>query len=107
MHPLHAVRISMSKVTVLTFARYYLPGFKAGGPIRTLSNMVEALGDEFDFRIVCSDRDFMDRAAYPTCCLGELDSSRKGLGVLHTSYPVGCVTVEAPTPRHSTRHRLP
>lgn len=56
----------MSKVTVLTFARYYLPGFKAGGPIRTISNMVEALGDEFDFRIICSDRDFMDGAAYPS-----------------------------------------
>lgn len=55
----------MSKVTVLTFARYYLPGFKAGGPIRTLSNIVEALGDEFNFRIVCSDRDFMDAVAYP------------------------------------------
>ncbi|MBX3349511.1 MAG: glycosyltransferase [Nitrospira sp.] len=54
----------MAKITVLTFARYYLPGFKAGGPIRTISNMVEALGDEFDFRIVCSDRDFMDGSAY-------------------------------------------
>jgi glycosyltransferase involved in cell wall biosynthesis len=27
--------------------------------------MVEALGDEFDFRIVCSDRDFLGSAPYP------------------------------------------
>ena len=50
---------------VLTFARYYLPGYKAGGPIRTISNLVEALGDEIDFRIVTSDRDANDPAPYP------------------------------------------
>lgn len=42
---------------VLTFNKYYLPGYRAGGPIRTLSNMVERLGKEIDFRIVTLDRD--------------------------------------------------
>jgi glycosyltransferase involved in cell wall biosynthesis len=49
---------------VLIFARYYLPGFLAGGPIRSLANLVQALGDEFDFRIVTLDRDAKARAAY-------------------------------------------
>lgn len=49
---------------VLTFAGGYLPGFKAGGPIRSLANMVEHLGDEFDFRIVAPDRDLGDRVAF-------------------------------------------
>ena len=53
------------KPTVLVFARFYLPGFKAGGPIRTIANLVEALGDDIDFRIVTSDRDATDRAPYP------------------------------------------
>lgn len=35
---------------ILTLADYYLPGYKAGGPIRTLANMVDMLGDEFKFR---------------------------------------------------------
>jgi glycosyltransferase involved in cell wall biosynthesis len=50
---------------VLAFARFYLPGYKAGGPIRTIANLVEALGDEIDFRIVTSDRDANDPAPYP------------------------------------------
>lgn len=54
-----------TKPVVLTFVRYYLPGYKAGGPLRTISNMVEALGDEFDFRIVTSDRDATDTEPYP------------------------------------------
>jgi glycosyltransferase involved in cell wall biosynthesis len=54
----------MSRPIILTFVRYYLPGFKSGGPIRSIANMVEALGDEFEFRIVTSDRDSLDVAPY-------------------------------------------
>jgi len=42
---------------VLVLTNHYLPGFRAGGPIRTIRNLVAALGDEFDFRILTSDRD--------------------------------------------------
>ncbi|SHM80742.1 glycosyltransferase [Bradyrhizobium lablabi] len=45
---------------VLAFNRHYLPGFKAGGPIRSLSNMVEVLGDEIEFFIGTTDRDLGD-----------------------------------------------
>jgi glycosyltransferase involved in cell wall biosynthesis len=54
----------MGRPIILTFVRYYLPGFKSGGPIRSIANMVEALGDEFEFRIVTSDRDSLDVAPY-------------------------------------------
>jgi hypothetical protein len=54
----------MSRPIVLVFVRYYLPGFKAGGPIRSIDNLVGHLGDEFDFHIVTSDRDLGDVAAY-------------------------------------------
>jgi glycosyltransferase involved in cell wall biosynthesis len=52
------------KPVVLTFVRYYLPGFRSGGPIRTISNLVERLGDEFEFRIITQDRDHGDREPY-------------------------------------------
>lgn len=42
---------------VLVFSRHYLPGFRAGGPVRSVSNLVHALRDEFDFRVVCMNRD--------------------------------------------------
>lgn len=51
---------------ILTFNKFYLPGYRAGGPIRTLANMVDRLGDYFDFRIVTLDRDAGDTNPYPT-----------------------------------------
>ena len=45
------------KPVILTFVGIYLPGYKSGGPLRTIANIAEALGDEFDFRIVTADRD--------------------------------------------------
>ena len=50
--------------TVLILVGYYLPGYKSGGPVRSISNFVEKLGDEFDFKIITSDRDFGDREPY-------------------------------------------
>lgn len=50
---------------VLAFNRHYLPGFKAGGPIRSLANMAEALGDEIRFFIATTDRDLGDAEPYP------------------------------------------
>lgn len=52
------------KPTILTFVGAYLPGYKAGGPIRTIANMVGWLGDRFDFRIITSDRDVDDNSPY-------------------------------------------
>lgn len=50
---------------VLAMIDWYLPGFKGGGPIRSLANMVTALRGDFDFRVVTSDSDYGDREAYP------------------------------------------
>jgi glycosyltransferase involved in cell wall biosynthesis len=52
------------KPIVLILARYYLPGSKAGGPIRSIGNVVHALSDAFDFRIVTSDRDHTDTSPF-------------------------------------------
>ena len=55
----------MNDVYILTLVAYYLPGYKAGGPIQTLANMVGKLGDEFQFKIITADRDFDDTKPYP------------------------------------------
>lgn len=49
---------------ILIFTGYYLPGFKGGGPIRTIANMVDQLGDEFNFALYTADRDLGDSAPY-------------------------------------------
>jgi len=66
----NAISLRMPRPIILTFIGRYLPGYKAGGALRTVANMAEALSDEFDFRIVTSDRDSGDDAPYPSidCC---------------------------------------
>lgn len=50
--------------TILALVHYYLPGYKSGGPIRTIANIVDHLGDDFNFRIITSDRDALDEKPY-------------------------------------------
>jgi glycosyltransferase involved in cell wall biosynthesis len=45
------------KPKILIFCDYYLPGYKSGGGMRTIVNMVERLHTEFDFFIVTRDHD--------------------------------------------------
>jgi glycosyltransferase involved in cell wall biosynthesis len=57
-------------MTILAFTNWYLPGYKGGGPIRSISNMAHYLGDEFRFKIVTADRDFGDTSPYPAVLPG-------------------------------------
>lgn len=50
---------------ILILAGRYLPGYKDGGPVRTLINLTDLLGDEYDFRLVVLDRDHGDTKPYP------------------------------------------
>lgn len=42
----------------------YLPGYKDGGPVRTIKNLTDCLGDEYDIRILTNDRDHGDISSY-------------------------------------------
>lgn len=43
---------------------WYLPGYKAGGPVRTVANMVSQLAGELEFWIVTRDRDLGEARPY-------------------------------------------
>jgi len=49
---------------VLIFTRYYLPAYKAGGPVRSVVNLIQQLKDKIHFKIICSDRDNGDQKPY-------------------------------------------
>jgi glycosyltransferase involved in cell wall biosynthesis len=49
----------------------YLPGYKAGGPIRSIANLVAALGQEFEFKIVALDRDLGEKTPFPGVTTGQ------------------------------------
>lgn len=56
--------MGLHRMKILVFVSHYLPGHKSGGPVRTIANMTEALGDQFEFRIITSDRDLGDETSY-------------------------------------------
>jgi glycosyltransferase involved in cell wall biosynthesis len=63
--------------TILTVIDYYLPSYKAGGPVRSIANAVEMLGDEFEFKVVTSDRDLGDGAPFDKIRNGQWTSVGK------------------------------
>ena len=42
----------------------YLPGYKDGGPVRSIKNLVDRLGTEYEFHILTVDRDHGDTEPY-------------------------------------------
>ena len=53
------------KKDILIITGRYLPGYKDGGPVRTIKNLTDYLGNEYNFRILTADRDHGDEAPYP------------------------------------------
>lgn len=43
---------------------WFLPGYLAGGPIQSIATLSAQLGDEVNFRIITTDRDFQSGTAY-------------------------------------------
>jgi glycosyltransferase involved in cell wall biosynthesis len=54
-----------NKKRILVCIDWYEPGFKAGGPIRSVVNMVNALKLEFEFYILTTAYDLGEDAPYP------------------------------------------
>lgn len=52
------------KLKILIFIDWYKPGFKAGGPIRSVSNLVSQLNNEYDFYIITRNTDYLETTPY-------------------------------------------
>src|SRR5688500_2857751 len=63
-HGIHC-RAEMKKTPVPVLMDWYKPFFKAGGPVRSMVNLVEHLQGTIDFHIVTGDRDYMAEAPPP------------------------------------------
>lgn len=72
-----SISVPSTRPVILTFARHYLPGYKGGGPIRSIANMVEWIGNRYDFRIVTSDRDYTEPCPYPGVDIGVWNEAGK------------------------------
>lgn len=55
---------------VLLFTGFYLPGYKGGGPIKTIKNLCSKVNKEITFNIITSDRDLGDTSSYTSVNCG-------------------------------------
>ncbi|MBI5302893.1 MAG: glycosyltransferase family 4 protein [Chloroflexi bacterium] len=76
---------------ILVVVGAYLPGYKGGGPIRSIANLVERMGDEYTFSIVTLDRDVGESQPYSSIKHGEWQ-------------PVGKACVRYLTPQQQSLH---
>ncbi len=56
--------LNPEKKSVLVFIDWFLPGDKAGGPVRSCANLIDHLGNEFNFSVVTRDTDYTDAIPY-------------------------------------------
>ena len=54
---MHSHHTEEAKPKILVICNYYLPGYKRGGSLRTIVNMVDRLRERFEFWIVTLDHD--------------------------------------------------
>lgn len=55
----------ISKPTLLILVDWFIPGFKAGGPIQSCVNLCRALQDQFNIYVLTTDTDHGDTMPYP------------------------------------------
>ena len=75
----------MAKKKILIFIDWYLPGYKAGGPVQSVANLVENLKDEFDFSIITRDTDYCESSPYSNVKSDEWNILPNGIKVYYIS----------------------
>ncbi len=75
----------MEKKKIIIFIDWYLPGYKAGGPIQSVSNLVDHLKDEFDFYIVTRDTDYCESIPYSDIISNQWNVTESGVNVFYFS----------------------
>lgn len=56
--------MNTNKTKLLIFCDWYAPAFKAGGPIRSIVNLVDRLKDQYDIHIFTADRDINEKKPF-------------------------------------------
>jgi glycosyltransferase involved in cell wall biosynthesis len=75
----------VKKKKILILIDWYLPGYKAGGPIQSVSNLVEHLKSEFDFLIITRNTDYCETTPYPNIKSNEWNDIEPGVQIYYFS----------------------
>ena len=75
----------MTKKKILLFIDWYIPGYKAGGPIQSVANLVEQLKDVVDFSIVTRNTDYCETEPYKGIKSNEWTTTENGTRIYYFS----------------------
>ncbi len=84
MDPPQAAESASRSNRVLVLCDHFLPGFHAGGPVRSIANLVSRLGGHLSFGIITRDRDLGAAQPYDDCPVDEW-TDRHGTKVHYVS----------------------
>jgi glycosyltransferase involved in cell wall biosynthesis len=76
----------LNKPKIAVLIDWYLPGTKAGGPVRSVYSLVELLKDEFEFYIITTNVDLGEKEPYKTVDADKL-FSKSGINYYYFSKP--------------------
>jgi len=70
---------------VLSTCEVFEPGYRGGGPIRSLSRLIESISSDIDLRLVTRDRDLGSSSPYPELSGKWIERSHSRVFYLNTS----------------------
>ena len=76
---------STKRKKIVVLIDWYLPGYKAGGPIQSVASMVARMKDEFDFAIITSDTDASETSPLAGVKSDEWNITKEGTRVYYFS----------------------
>ena len=75
----------MAKKKVLVFIDWFLPGDKAGGPVRSVANLIEHLRDEIEFSVITRNTDYTESKPYANITPDAWNDTPLGVKVYYIS----------------------
>jgi len=74
-----------SRKRILVFIDWFVPGYKAGGPISSNANLLDHLSDEFEFYVITRDTDYLESKPYTQIVSNEWNTLENGAKVYYMS----------------------
>jgi len=71
--------------TVLSFIDWYMPGYKAGGVLKAFANQVSHFNEDYKFKIVTRNNDYMETTPYDNVKSDEWNTIDKNVDVFYLS----------------------
>ena len=73
------------KISVLIFIDWFLPGTASGGPVRSITNMIDHMAEVANFKVITRDVDYMSSEPYKNITYNKWNLLKSNLEVYYLS----------------------